>query len=79
MKSELADDLGLARVALHLREGCVRLKEEERERRALLSFVGQFLSNVLMSGMVCSWSEGFPFFVALCCVHSCERILNALI
>ena len=47
------------------------MKEKERERRALLSFVElSFLRKILMSGMVCLWSEGFPSF--LCAIVWCS-------
>ena len=48
------------------------MKVKEREWRALLSFVelASFLRKVLMSGMVCLWSKGFPSF--LCATVWCS-------
>ena len=48
-------------------KGCgERMKEKKCQRRAPLSLLaGQFPSKVLMSGMVCLWSEGIPSFLCV--------------
>ena len=53
-------------------EGSGERMEKERERRAPLGFMGWpvFFQKFLMSGMVCLWSEGFPYF--LCATVWCS-------
>ena len=60
----------------------MRMKGKERERPAILSFVGwpvSFESFGVRHGVLVERGGFLPFFVPPCGVHSSERIFNALI